>query len=67
MRFHKKCRRDSPGSPVVKTPCFQCRGMGVILGRRTEIPLAIQHGKKKKMYNWLDSMKNVFTVGWGKR
>ena len=33
---------------MVKTPCFQCRGLGSVPGRGTENPRAVQHGVKKK-------------------
>ena len=39
---------DFPGSPVVKTPCFDCRGMGSIPGQGTKILRAARHGQKKK-------------------
>ena len=34
---------------MVKTPCFQCRGLGSIPGPGTENPHAVQHGEKKKV------------------
>ena len=40
--------RDFPGNPVVKTPHFQCRGMGSIPGWGTKISHAVRVGKKKK-------------------
>ena len=42
--------RDFLGSPVVKTPCFHCRGHGFdsIPGQGTKIPQAMQRGQKKK-------------------
>ena len=33
---------DFPGSPVVRTPRFHCRGHGWIPGRGTKIPRAAQ-------------------------
>ena len=46
--------RDFPGGPVVKTPHFQCKGMGSISGQGTKIPHAMWQGqsikKKKKSY-----------------
>ena len=42
-------RRDFPGSPVVKTLCFQCRGTGSIPGLGTKIPHAMLSGQKKKI------------------
>ena len=46
---------DLPGSPVVKTLCFQSRGMGLIPGQGTKVPNAVWCGhkvkiKKKKIY-----------------
>ena len=37
--------RDFPGGPVVKTPCFQCRGVGLIPGQGTN---AAWYGQKKR-------------------
>ena len=37
---------DFPGSPVVKTPGFQCRGMGSIPGQGTKIPQAVRRRQK---------------------
>ena len=37
---------DFPGGPVVRTPCFHCRGNGFDWG--TRIPHAVWHGQKKK-------------------
>ena len=36
---------DFPGGSVVKTPSFQCKGMGSTLGQGTKIPHATQHGQ----------------------
>ena len=45
----KKLRlRDFLGGPVVKTPHFQCRGMGSIPGWGPKISHAVQVGQKKK-------------------
>ena len=38
--------QEFPGGPVVKTPCFQGKGHGLIPGQGTKIP---QGQKKKKM------------------
>ena len=38
--------REFPGSPVVRTRCFHCRGLGSIPGWGTKIPQAAQHGQK---------------------
>ena len=39
---------DFPGSPVVKTSCFHCRGTDSIPGQGTKIPQTTECGKKKK-------------------
>ena len=45
----KKKIRDFPGSPVVKTPRFHCRGRGFdIPGQGTKIPHAVWQKKNKK-------------------
>ena len=36
-----------PGSPMIKTLHFHCRGMGSIPGKGTKIPWAKRHGQKK--------------------
>ena len=36
-----------PGGPLVKTLCFQCRGLCSIPGGETKIPYETQGGKKK--------------------
>ena len=46
--MRKKWKGDFPGSPVVMTPCFQCRGMSSIPGQGTKIPHYSWHGQKKK-------------------
>ena len=38
---------DFPGSPVVKTPCFQRRGHGLDPWSGTKIPYAVWHGRKQ--------------------
>ena len=48
LLFLSKTSQDFPGGPVVKTPCFQCRGMGSIPGQGTKIPQAVWPKKKKK-------------------
>ena len=40
---------DFPGSPVVKTPCFHCRGHGFDPSRGTMIMHATWWGQKKKI------------------
>lgn len=42
---------EFPGSPVIKTLHFHCRGPGTIPGRGTKISKASRHGQKKKSYN----------------
>ena len=37
---------DFPGGPMVKTPCFHCRGRGSIPGRGTKIPHATWRSQK---------------------
>ena len=47
--------RDFPGSPVVKTPCFHCKGLGFDLGLGAKILHATQNsqkGLKKKKKGW---------------
>ena len=46
--FKNVCSGDFPGSPMVKTPHFQCRSVGSISGRGTKIPHAAWHSQKKK-------------------
>ena len=43
--------RDFPGSPVVKTEGFHCRGTGINPGQGTGIPHAAWHSKKIKNNN----------------
>ena len=43
--------RDFPGSPMVKTPQFQCWGAGSIPGQGTEILHAVWQDQKKKNFN----------------
>ena len=42
-----------PGGPVVKTPCFHCRGLGFYswLGNYNKIPHSSQCGQKGKKIN----------------
>ena len=48
--------RDFPGSPVVKTSCFNSRGystsgdVGLIPGQRTKIPHAVWQSQKKNFF-----------------
>ena len=39
---------EFPGSSMVRTPCFHCRGLGSILGWRTKIPQVAQHDQEKQ-------------------
>ena len=42
-------RGSFPGSPMVKTPCFQCRGSGFDPGTRSHMSqLKTQQSQKKK-------------------
>jgi len=42
-------RGNFPGSPMVKTPCFQCRGFGFDPGTRSHMSqLKTQQSQKKK-------------------
>ena len=43
----KKRSPEFPGGPVVRTPCFDCGGMGSIPGQGTKIPHATWHGQKQ--------------------
>ena len=43
----KNLHQDFLGSPVVKTPHFQCRNMGFITGQGTKIPCDLWHSQKK--------------------
>ena len=36
-----------PGGPVVRTPCFHCRGLGSIPAWGTKISQTTQYGQKK--------------------
>ena len=40
--------RKFPGSPVVRTLCFDSPGPGLIPGWGTKVPQASQHGQQKK-------------------
>ena len=44
----KKPAENSPGGTVVKTPSFQCGGVGLIPGQGTRIPHVTQHSQKTK-------------------
>ena len=52
--------RDFPGGPVVKTPCFQCRGPRLIPGGRTKIPHAALQGQTK--HPSLQAITMIFLV-----
>ena len=41
--------QDFPAGPVVKTPCFQCKGTGSITGWGTKIPQATCHSPKMNL------------------
>ena len=41
---------DFPGSPVVRTRCFHCRGLFSIPGGRTKILCGVAKKKKKKEF-----------------
>ena len=43
--------RDFPGSPLVKTLCFQAEGVSSIPGQGNKIPHAVCHGQKIKIMN----------------
>lgn len=47
------------GGPVVKTPCFQCQGTGLIPGQGTKIPLA-NVTYRKSVVNSILSSKNWY-------
>ena len=47
-REKNRVKRDFPHGPVVKTPCFHCRGMGSIPGWGTKILNAMRHSSPKK-------------------
>jgi hypothetical protein len=49
-----------PGGPVVKTPCFQCRGPRLIPGGRTKIPHAALQGQTK--HPSLQAITMIFLV-----
>ena len=56
---------DFPGSPVVKTSCFHCRGTDSIPGQGTKIPQTTECGKKKKKYvciTFAIKKKKIFTA-----
>ena len=48
-----------PGSPMIKTLHFHCRGMGSIPGGGTKIPHAMKHGQKTKTKKWAKDL-NIF-------
>ena len=41
--------RDFPGGPVVKAPCTQGRGLGLIAGQGTKSPHATGHGQENNV------------------
>ena len=41
-------KKDFPGCPVVRTLCFQNKGVGLIPGQGTKIPHAEEHCQKIK-------------------
>ena len=43
---HKIKNWDFLGSPVIRTPCFQCRGPGSTPGWETKISQAVLHDQK---------------------
>ena len=49
--------RDFPGGPVVRTPCFHCRGLRVVPGEGIKIPQAVWHNQDK----WKLKIKNPQT------
>ena len=53
---------DFSGGPVVKTPCFHSRGMGLIPGQGTKIPHTVQHGQTLKKKIFFNSFKNSFKM-----
>ena len=53
-----------PWNPVVKTPCFHCRGTGSIPGWGTKILCAAQHDQNTKIFKWrmqVNLNKNVLS------
>ena len=55
----KTLEGEFPGSPVVRTPGFHCRGPRSIPGRVTRIPQAAPHGWGKKKERKKDSGEAV--------
>ena len=43
-------RGDSPGGPVVKTPSFQGKGVGLTPGQGIKIPQAARSSQKEESY-----------------
>ena len=39
---------DFPGGPVIRTQCFHCRVLGLILGRGIKILQAVRHSQRKR-------------------
>ena len=57
----KEMARDFPGGPVLKTPCFHCRGHGLDPWSR-ELRSHMPHSaakKKKKSERWLKEKEEV--------
>ena len=53
---------DFPGSPVVKTPCFYCRGCGFNPCQGNKILHTVQHGQKEKK-EWLCFLYSKVVLG----
>ena len=58
-QFGSRCGRNSPGGPVDKTQCSQCRDLNVIRGWGTGIQshhfIKIDGGKMEKVSNFIFS------------
>ena len=48
--------QDFTGSPVVRTPCFNCGGAGSITGQGTKIPHALWCGNPPPPTNAMRSL-----------
>ena len=48
----KKSGWEFPGGPVVRTPCFHCRGPGFDPWSGNEDPTSCAAGQKKKKKEW---------------
>ena len=51
--YLKSSNRDFPGRPVVKTLCFQRKGLGFDPWSGNYIPQHSQKKKKKKIFLWI--------------